>query len=229
MAGGPEARPTVQIRSTTAAREATFPGMCVFVTSLILSLALSVPPAVADDALPPPSDGGRGRLVSIVPTDGKAELDTLFVRLAAARDRAEAGRIETDIRSRWSASGSATADLMLGWTAKAVESGDAAAALDLLDELTVREPGFAEAYYRRATLHLLSGRLSPALGDLQTVLRIEPRHFLAIKELADVFEQLGDSPRALSLLKRLQVIDKHFDGLDEAIEAIVAGSHGRDI
>lgn len=219
----------VQIRSTTAAREATFPGMRVFVTSLILSLALSVPPAAADDALPPPSDGGRGRLVSILPADGKAELDTLFGRLAAARDRAEAGRIETDIRARWSASGSATADLMLGWTAKAVETGDAAAALDLLDELTIREPGFAEAYYRRATLHLLAGRLSPALGDLQTVLRIEPRHFLAIRQLAEVFVMLGDSPRALTLLKRLQVLDRHFDGLDEAIEEIVAGSHGRDI
>lgn len=219
----------VQIRSTTAAREATFPGMRVFVTSVILSFVLSAPYAVADDVLPPPSDSGRGHLTSLVPSDGKADLDSLFDRLSTARDKAEAGRIEADIRARWAASGSATSDLMLGWTAKAVADGDAAAALDLLDELTIREPGFAEAYYRRATLHLLSGQLSPALGDLQTVLRIEPRHFLAIRELADVFEQLGDSERALSLLKRLQVIDQHFEGLDEAIEAIVAGSHGRDI
>ncbi len=167
--------------------------------------------------------------MTVVPTDKAAELDGLFTRLAAAKDRAEAAGLEAEIRQRWASSGSATSNLLLTWTAKSVAAGDAAGALDILDELTVRQPALAEAYYRRATLHLLAGRLSPALGDLQTVLRIEPRHFLAMKELAAVLEDLEQHERALEVLKRLQAVDPHFEGLDEAIEAIVAGSHGRDI
>ena len=216
------------MHSTIAARGGTFSGMRVFVPFLSL-LLMAVGPVLADDGLPPPAASGRERLTSVVPTDSAARLDDLFARLAAARDRKEAAGIEAEIRRRWATSGSATCDLMLSWTQKAVAAGDAAGALDILDELTVRQLAFAEAYYRRGTLHLLAGRLSPALGDFQTVLRIEPRHFMAMKDLAVLLEDLGQHERALEVLRRLQTIDPHFDGLDEAIEAIVAGSHGRDI
>jgi len=222
------ARLCVRMHSTIAAREGTFPGMRVFVPFALL-LTIAVGPASADDGLPPPAASGRERLTSVVPADKAAEMDGLFARLAAARDRKEAAGIEADIRQRWASSGSATCDLMLSWTQKAVAGGDAASALDILDELTVRQPTFAEAYYRRGTLHLLAGRLSPALGDFQTVLRIEPRHFMAMKDLAVLLEDLNQHERALEVLRRLQAVDPHFDGLDEAIEAIVAGSHGRDI
>lgn len=216
------------MHSTIAARGGTFPGMRVFVP-FALSLILSAGSVCAGGDLPLPASSGRERLVTVVPTDKAAELDGLFTRLAAAKDRAEAAGLEAEIRQRWASSGSATSNLLLTWTAKSVAAGDAAGALDILDELTVRQPALAEAYYRRATLHLLAGRLSPALGDLQTVLRIEPRHFLAMKELAAVLEDLEQHERALEVLKRLQAVDPHFEGLDEAIEAIVAGSHGRDI
>ncbi|SCM78846.1 Tetratricopeptide TPR_2 repeat protein [uncultured Pleomorphomonas sp.] len=217
-----------RMHSTIAAREGTFPGMRVFVPFALL-LSIAVGPACADDGLPTPVASGRERLVTVVPADKAAELDGLFARLAAAKDRSEAAGIEVDIRRRWAASGSATGDLMLSWTEKAVAAGDAAGALDILDELTVRQPAFAEAYYRRGTLHLLAGRLSPALGDFQTVLRIEPRHFLAMKDLAVLLEDIDQHDRALEVLRRLQGIDPNFEGLDAAIEAIVAGSHGRDI
>lgn len=217
-----------RMHSTIAARGGTFSGMRVFVPFSIM-LMIAVGPVWADDGLPPPSQSGRERLVTAVPVDKAAELDGLFVRLAAAKDRAEAAAIELEIRQRWASSASSTANLLLSWTQNAVSAGDAASALDILDELTVRQPSFAEAYYRRATLHILADRLSPALGDLQTVLRIEPRHFLAMKELAVVLEDMDQHERALEVLRRLQVIDPQFDGLNEAIEAIVAGSHGRDI
>ena len=60
------------------------------------------------DGLPPPVSSGRDRLTSVVPADRTAELDGLFTRLAAARDRKEAAGIEADIRNRWAESGSAT-------------------------------------------------------------------------------------------------------------------------
>lgn len=228
MSSGLLARQGARMHSTIAAREGTFPGMRVFVPFALL-LMTAVGPGWAGDGLPPPASSGRERLVSVVPADKAAELDGLFARLAAAKDRTEAAGVEAEIRQRWAASGSATDDLLLSWTAKSVAAGDAAGALDILDELTVRRPAFAEAYYRRGTLHLLAGRVSQALGDLQTVLRIEPRHFLAMKELAEVLESLDQHERALEVLRRLQVIDPQFEGLSEAIEAIVAGSHGRDI
>ena len=50
----------------------------------------------------------------------------------------------------------------------------------------------------------MAGRLSQALGDFQTVLRIEPRHFLAMKDLAVLLEDLGQHERALEVLRRLR-------------------------
>lgn len=202
--------------------------MRVFVP-FVLSLIIAAGPVRAGDNLPPPVPSGRERLTSVVPPDKATEFNGLFARLAAAKDRAEAAGIEAQIRQRWATSDSATANLFLSWTEKAVAAGDAAGALDILDELTVRQPAFAEAYYRRGTLHLMAGRLSQALGDFQTVLRIEPRHFLAMKELAVLLEDIDQHERALEVLRRLQGVDPQFDGLSEAIEAIVAGSHGRDI
>ena len=228
MSSGLLARKGARMHSTIAARKGTFPGMRVFVPFVLL-LMTAIGPAAADDGLPPPASSGRERLVTAVPADKVAELDGLFTRLAVAKDRTEAASLEAGIRHLWATSGSATADLLLSWTEKAVAAGDAAGALDILDELTVRQPVFAEAYYRRGTLHLLAGRVSQALGDFQTVLRIEPRHFLAMKELAVLLEDIDQHERALEVLRRLQGIDPQFDGLSEAIESIVAGSHGRDI
>lgn len=217
-----------RMHSTIAAREGTFPGMRVFVPFALL-LSITVGPVYAADGLPPPASSGRERLTTLVPADKAAELEGLFARLATAKERTEAANLESEIRQRWAESGSASADLLLSWTEKAVAAGDAAGALDILDELTVRQPAFAEAYYRRGTLHLMAGRVSQALGDFQTVLRIEPRHFLAMKELAVLLEDLDQHDRALEVLRRLQGVDPQFEGLGEAIEAIVAGSHGRDI
>ena len=144
MSSGLLARHGARMHSTIAAREGTFPGMRVFVPFALL-LMTAAGPVWADDGLPPPASGGRERLVSVVPADKAAEFNGLFARLAIAKDRSEAGSLEAQIRQRWASSGSATDDLLLLWSAKSVATGDAAGALDILDELTVRRPAFAEA------------------------------------------------------------------------------------
>lgn len=200
--------------------------MRVFVACLI-SLLSALPTAAGEGDLPPPA--GRERLTSVVPADPGKAFDALFADLAAAEDATRAAGIEADIRARWMLSGSATADQLLAWTDAAAADGNVPLALDILDELTVRAPAFAEAYYRRATLNVTTGRLSAALADLRTVLRIEPRHFLALRELASLFERLGDRGRALEVLRRLKAVDRHFEGIDDAIKTLSEPAPGRDI
>jgi tetratricopeptide (TPR) repeat protein len=203
--------------------------MRVFSSIVLLLVALLAAPASAfTDGLPPPRGDGRDVLKPAVPEAPRAELDRLFGELAAAPSTNTALVIETRIRTIWLNSAGPTVGLLIDWADKATTGGDYARALDCLDEAQSMAPDVAEVYYRRAGIHYVHGDLKQAFGDIETTLRIEPRHFAAMRALAEMLTDIDDDRRALLILKRLQDLDPRFEGLGDKIEAIVAGSHGRD-
>jgi tetratricopeptide (TPR) repeat protein len=193
------------------------------------SAAESQPNLANPSVLPPPKGEGRQILTSLVPVDPHAEIERLLDSLAKASDTAESNSLEQQIRALWQSQGGATEGLYLFWSLAAVSQQDYPRALDLLDQAIALNPGSAEAYFRRSTVHYLLGDTSQAFGDLQVALKIEPRHFAAMWALAAMLLDLEQHERALEVLRRLQGIDPHFAGLDAAIEGVVNGSHGRDI
>ena len=75
-------------------------------------------------------------------------------------------------------------------------------ALDLLDQLVALEPGFAEAWSRRAEVYFLLEDFTRSLSDLETVLTLEPRHYAAMSGLGLLLEEIGEDVRAYKILKR---------------------------
>ena len=209
--------------------EGYLPGMRFF-SRLVLLVVLSLC-AVAGQAqsLPSPKGDGRQVLRSVVADADRRKLTALFSDLSSAKTTLAAVPVERRIREIWLGAGGPTVRLLLDNAAKAAAAEDYATAFDCLDEAQVEAPDVAETYYRRAVLHYALGDISLAVGDIQTALRIEPRHFPALRALADMLADLGDDRRALEILRRLQAIDPEMDGLGAAIEDIVAGSHGRDL
>jgi tetratricopeptide (TPR) repeat protein len=124
-------------------------------------------------------------------------LDSLFSELKRERDTNQAKRISERIWARWRDSGSATTNLLLQWADKAMVDKKNSLALDLLDQVVVLMPDFAEGWNRRATLHYAMGNHSKSMADINRVLALEPRHFGAMAGMAAILDASGNDALAL--------------------------------
>lgn len=129
-----------------------------------------------------------------------------------ARTEGEQGeRLAREIQRRWAISESDTANLFLNWSERAMEDGDLPTALDMLDQVILIAPGFAEGYHRRGALHYQAENIGAAIQDLYTVLRLEPRHYGALVGLASSLAHLGEDEQAFKLLERAYEVNPGYD------------------
>lgn len=157
-----------------------------------------------------------------------AKLDQLFDELAAA-DGQSWQRIEQNIWSEWSKSGSASMDFLLQRGRSAMQAGDLATAIEHLTALTDHAPDFAEGWNARATAYYQAGLFGPSIEDIRRVLALNPRHFGAMSGLAMILEGIGQPSDALEIYQKILAIHPHRPNLKEAIEALEIKIDGTDI
>ena len=156
--------------------------------------------------------------------------DALFARLAAAdASPTEAKRLESEILRRFHRSGSETVDLLFARALEALNSQDNALSLDLLDEIIVLRPDFAEAWNKRATVHYLEREYGRSIADIRETLAREPRHFGALAGLGMILQNLGQKEEALKALQRALAINPRLDTVRESAEALEKELAGRSI
>lgn len=142
------------------------------------------------------------------PRDARSErLDALFAELAAAKDEAQARRLERTIQDAWLHSGNAEVDAALGDAITHARDYDYEKALAILDELVASHPGHAEAWNQRATVRFYAGDLEGSLADIDRTLALEPRHFGALAGQAMILLQRGDRARAERSLRAAVALD----------------------
>lgn len=112
--------------------------------------------------------------------DRAARLDRLHTDLLAAETPGEAREITNRIWLLWFQAPDAKAQALLDFAQDRSRARDYDAAIDALDDLTSRYPGYAEGWNQRATLFYLQGKFGPSLADVSKVLELEPRHFGAL-------------------------------------------------
>jgi tetratricopeptide (TPR) repeat protein len=175
--------------------------MGTFDRALLTTIAAGLLGAGPAMAAEPPSPG-KAQEMKREPT--KAErLDKLFAELKRESDPDKARKTADQIRAEWLDSGSATVNLLLQWSDKAVADKHYATALDLLDQITVLKPDFAEGWNRRATLHYIMDDYSKSMADIDRVLALEPRHFGALAGMAGIFLSIGNDQMAFDALRRV--------------------------
>ena len=94
-----------------------------------LSLSLSLPAIAADDSVKP-----------AVAQTREQRIDQLFTDLKHARSPKSAELVAGRIWNEWNRSGSASVDLMMQWSQKAIEDKKFDVALDFLDQVVTLQP-----------------------------------------------------------------------------------------
>lgn len=138
--------------------------------------------------------------------DERSRLDKLFADLKRERNDKAAERIANFIREEWSKSGSASIDLMMQWSGKAMQEKKFDVALDFLDQVVMLAPDFAEGWNRRATVHYMMDSYAKSMKDIEHALRLEPRHFGALSGMAAIYKLYDNKNAALDAYSRVLAI-----------------------
>lgn len=168
----------------------------VFAFLAVFSLANGVAPAAWGDT----------PAVTSTTASQKARIDKLFVDLKRERNDKAAERIADTIWQEWSDSGSATVNLLMQRSQKAIETQKFDAALDFLDQVVTLDPNYAEGWNRRATVHFMMKNYGKSMADIEHTLRLEPRHFGALSGLAQIMADTGRKQAALDAWQRVLAI-----------------------
>jgi tetratricopeptide (TPR) repeat protein len=155
-------------------------------------------------------------------------LDDMYAELKGA-DEVLAQRLEREIWTEWSKSGSAAMDLLLQRGRDAMKAGKTAEAIDHFSALIDHDPAFAEGWNARATAYFQAGQYGPSIADIGHVLALNPRHFGALSGLGAIFEQIGQDERALTAYREALAIHPHLEGVEEAIERLEKKIAGVDL
>ncbi len=89
------------------------------------------------------------------------------------------------------------------WATDAMQAQKYGVAFDFLDQVTVLEPGYAEGWNRRATVHFLMKDYAKSMADIDKTLVLEPRHFGALAGMAQIFKAYGKDELALDTYRRI--------------------------
>ncbi|MEL6862136.1 MAG: tetratricopeptide repeat protein [Pseudomonadota bacterium] len=155
--------------------------------------------------------------------------DEMFEELKTAPSEEEANDIALDIWASWMQSGSDAADLIMERAIRAQSFGDLDHARAMYDRVIAIQPGYAEAWNRRATVFLAQENYSEALRDVNEALRLEPRHFGAWGGLGAVLERLGSQNEAISAYEKALEIYPLFPSAKRGISRIRREQEGQPV
>lgn len=159
---------------------------------------------------------------------GEAELDALFAELKQP-DLANWEKVEKDIWTEWSRSGSPAMDLLLDRGRRAMSVQNFSEAIEHFSAIIDHAPEFAEAWNARATAFFGAERYGLSIADIERTLALNPRHFGAMQGLSRMLEELGDYENALKASQAAFAIHPHRPGLKDAIARLEAKVSGQDI
>ena len=156
-------------------------------------------------------------------------LDELFAELPEHAGSPPGQRIEQEILQRLNHSGSDTADLLMAWAVAAMEGKNYPLALDILDQIVVVQPDFAEAWNKRATVYFLTDDYAASIADIRQTLALEPRHFGALAGLGMIFQAMDRKADAIRVFERALEVNPQLDNVRESLERLKQETAGDSI
>ena len=189
-------------------------------TALILALVLACGAAYAAPAKAPAPQSAPKQLNSE---------EQLFRQLKQAQSAEDAHVIEEKLKLMFRPSGSPSVDLLMTRAEAAAAASDKKTAKKLVEAITNIAPNYAEGWHTRAAMEQADGDDTDALVSLQKTVLLNPRHFAAMVEMADMLEDYGDKGGALKLYRRALDLDPQLDVASRKVRELTTSVEGRDI
>jgi tetratricopeptide (TPR) repeat protein len=187
------------------------------------------PPAPQGPPASAPPAAKHGSALPKTPAEREKTLSDLYALLATADDEETAKAITDAIERVWLHSGSATIDLLMERSIKAMSEKKVDLALKLLDHVVELAPDFTEAWNRRAYVHFVRNDIERALGDLRRTLALDPHHFKALDGLGQIMREIGQKKAALRAFKELLDVHPYWSGAKQAVEELEREVDGQGI
>ncbi len=162
------------------------------------------------------------------PPDRKAQLDILLTALRAAPDEDAAVPIEQRVEQLWLQSRSAAVDLLMAGGSRALANDAAGQAEMDFDAAVALEPGFIEAWHRRAIARAAQGDKDGAIADIGQALAQEPRYFPAFDTLTQIAIERQDWKGAFAAWSKKIEIDPKCAGCQEKLNDLRRRAFGDD-
>ncbi len=147
-------------------------------------------------------------------------LDALFERLRSGGDELALLQAESQIWEIWYQSGSDEVDALMLEAAALVDAGELAAAEAIYTRVIDAKPDFSEGWNRRATVRFYLRDFEGSLADIESTLRLEPRHFGAIWGLGMILGRQQEFERAIEAFERLLEIKPNAQDARPRIELL---------
>lgn len=151
----------------------------------------------------------------------EAEVLRLLKELKYCADVAKAKKISEQLQHLWSQSGSETIDLLMSWAENAINSDDYGLALDYIDNVLALLPTHAEAWIRRAWIHIQLNDFKLAMLDLNHALELEPRNYITFFELGIAMEATERPELALKAYETALGYYPQMQRIQRRIEALL--------
>jgi tetratricopeptide (TPR) repeat protein len=122
----------------------------------------------------------------------------------------------------WSRTGNKDIDQQFDQSLKLMQSSKLEAAHKSFSALIKKQPRFAEAWNKRATILFMQGKFQESLKDCDEVMKLNPNHFGALSGMGQIYIKLGQFKQAAEQLERAQKINPNLEGTQALIEQIKA-------
>lgn len=164
-------------------------------------------------ALEDPLAERRADAVAWLAEHGRMDDTELLVK----RLRDESPRVrevaERGLWQLWSRSGERETDELMARGLAQMQAERYAEAAASFGAAIRRQPGFAEAWNKRATVFYLAGEYRKSLDDCEQVLKRNPRHFGALSGLGQIYFALEDYAQALASWRRALAVNPNMPGV----------------
>ena len=171
-----------------------------------------------------------GRTSTTYADQNDPRLDQLFADLLTPLSTTAVQKIESQIWEYWlSFPNDQTIENTMTAAILMMERGQLRSAENIFGRIIEREPQFAEAWNKRATVRFLAGNHNGSAKDIAKVLQLEPRHFGALSGLGMIHMHNGDWQNALKTYELAFSIHPYLANVEMIIEDLKKRLKGRPL
>ena len=156
------------------------------------------------------------------------KLDKLFAALQTGLSNAIAASLEREIWTIWTRyPDDQVINRQMNRAIKMMNAGRLDDAEAMFSVIILREPAFAEAWNKRATVRFFRGDDTGSASDILQVIKLEPRHFGALSGLGMIKVRTGDFQGALQAYRAAQRINPFLPNIEVIIDKLGHRLKGR--